>query len=140
MLSLPVVFFKKAVNFLVDSGAERSVVPRNLVPSSLLCPCDIKLTGVGGNTVETFGQISSKIGVPGLRREFSVNFIATSVKPILGADFLTEHGLQLDMKQRSLRDPVTAKLVNHTDKYVSIRVSETSVVVPDVLQSSPVCS
>lgn len=69
VLSLPVVFFKKAVNFLVDSGAERSVVPRNLVPSSLLCPCDIKLTGVGGNTVDTFGQISSKIGVPGLRRE-----------------------------------------------------------------------
>ena len=95
---------------------------------------------MGGNTVDTFGQISSKIGVPGLRREFSVNFIATSVKPILGADFLTEHSLQLDMKQRSLRDPVTnitAKLVNHTDKYISIKVSETSVVVPDVLQSFP---
>ena len=101
------------------------MVLRNLVPSSLLCPCDIKLTGVGENTVDTFDEISSKIGVLGLRREFSVNFIATSVKPILGADVLTEHGLQLDRKRRSLRDPVTnitAKLVNHTDKYVSIRV------------------
>ena len=78
--------------------------------------------------------------MPGLRREFSVNFIATSVKPILGADFLTEHGLQLHIKQHSLRDPVTnitAKLVNHTDKYVSIRVSETLVVESDVLQSFP---
>ena len=72
----------------MDSEAERSVVPRKRVPSSILCQFGIKLTGVGENTVDTFGQISSKIGVLGLRREFSVNFIATSVKPILGADFL----------------------------------------------------
>ena len=136
VLSLPVIFFKRKINFLVDSGAERSVVPRNVVPTSLLYPCDIKLTGVGGNLIDTFGKISSKIGVPGLRREFSVNFIASSVKPILGADFLTEHGLQLDMKQRCLRDPVTnitAQLIANTDQHTSIRVSETSHITPDIL-------
>ena len=71
VLSLSVKFLKKSVKFLVDSGAERSVVPKELMPASLLFPCDIKLTGVCGNPVDTFGEFKGKIGVPGLRREFS---------------------------------------------------------------------
>ena len=112
------------------------MVPKELIPASLLFPCDIKLTGVGGNPVDTFGEFKGKIGVPGLRREFSVTFIASSVKPILGADFLTEHGLQLDMKKRCLHDPLTstsAQLNSFTDNHISLRVSHASGKFPEIL-------
>ena len=136
VLSLPVKFLKKSVNFLVDSGAERSVMLKELIPASLLFPCDIKLTGVGGNPVDTFGEFKGKIGVPGLQREFSVTFIASSLKPILGADFLTKHGLQLDMKKRRLHDPLTsisAQINSFTDNHISLRVSHAYGKFPEIL-------
>ena len=72
-----------------------------------------------------------------MRREFSVTFIASSVKPILGADFLTtEHGLLLDMKKWCLHDPLTsisAQLNSFTDNHISLRVSHASGKFPEIL-------
>jgi len=95
------------VALLVDSGAERSVIPQNLIPASILFPSRITLTGVGGSPIKSYGQCCVKVAVPSLRRVFSVTFIAADVKPILGADFLTTYGLILNMKDRLLNDPLT---------------------------------
>lgn len=107
VLSLPATLLGRKLSFLVDSGAEKSIVPPCNVPSSLLYPCNIVLTGVGGETIPTFGSFSCKLAVPGLRREFPVTFIVAETTAILGADFLTASGLQLDMKRRSLTDSET---------------------------------
>jgi len=104
----------KEVLFLVDSGAEKSVAPRSLFPSASIYPTDIQLTGVSGSKLKTYGHCVQQLGVPGLRRRYTVSFIVTDTKPILGADFLSEHGLQLDMKHRQLRDPVTSIVTNLT--------------------------
>ena len=66
--SLPTNFINHKVEFLVDSSAERSVTPRNLVPNALLYPCGVTLTGVGGNEIQTYGQCHVSIGIKDLRR------------------------------------------------------------------------
>ena len=107
MLLLPAEFLGKTVQFLVDSCAERSVIPKQLIPDALLYPTNVILNAAGGNKIETFGQCSHKIGVKGLRRDFLVNLIVTNTQPIFGANFLTNNTLQLDMKRRVLTDPET---------------------------------
>lgn len=125
-LSLPCVFFGRKIDFLVDSGAERSIISQEIPPESLLHPCSIALTGAGGEPIASYGQVSGKIAVPGLRREFPLTFIVAKAPSILGADFLTSHGLCLDMKQRTLTDTMTrvqAKLKSHQSPAVSIRTT-----------------
>ena len=41
VLTLPATFLGHKVEFLVDSGAERSIIPSNLVPDALLFPSSI---------------------------------------------------------------------------------------------------
>jgi len=92
---------------LVDSGAEKSIIPHSFVPKFLVYPSNVTLSGVGGANIQNLGQCMLNVGIPGLRRSFSVPFITTSTRAILGADFLTEHGLLLDMRKRCLTDPLT---------------------------------
>jgi len=101
------IILGKPVDFIIDSGAEKSVVPISLVPKSLCCPTSAILTGVDGNKLTVYGQFSTKIGVRSLRREFGINFIVTDTRAILGADFLTTYGLSLNMKLRTLTDTLT---------------------------------
>lgn len=107
VLSIPACFYNISSEFLIDSGAERSVIPPNLAPALLIHPCSIVLTGVDGKPIEVYGQITGTISIRLLRQTYRVSFIVANSKPILGADFLTEHGFCLDMKHRLLTDPVT---------------------------------
>jgi len=123
------MFLGRKVDFLVDSGAERSVVPRSYVPDALLFPSRVSLTGASGAHIKSFGQCSVLVGIRGLRREFPVTFIAASTQPILGADFLTQHGLLLNMKSRTLHDPLTsisATLKSATGEMHSIQTTAES--------------
>ena len=129
VLTLPATFLGHKVEFLVDSGAERSIIPSNLVPDALLFPSSICLTGVTGSKIQSFGQCFVKIGVKKLRREFPVTFIAATAKPILGADFLTQFGLLLDMKSQTIYDPLTsltASLVSLSSNGHTIHASDSS--------------
>ena len=81
------VTWGKPVNFIIDSGAERSVIPLSLVPPSLIFPSSTLLKSVDGKPIQTFGHCSTMIGVKTLRRAYKVDLIITNTKPILGADF-----------------------------------------------------
>jgi len=109
-LSLDTIVLGHKVSFLVDSGAERSVIPFCLVPSSIIFPSDLKLQDVNKNSIKVFGQVSVNLFVPDLAKHFSVNFIVTNTKPILGADFMTKYSLVLDMKNNKIIDPFTRKI------------------------------
>jgi len=127
VLLLQGVAFGRPVKFLIDSGAERSVFPHNLVPNFVLFPTVSKLVGVDGTPLKTFGHFHTIVGVKTLRRDFKVNFVCTDTRPILGADFLTHYGLKLDMKERTLTDPLTGcstKLFPSNESGVTIRVAE----------------
>jgi len=95
------------LDFIIDSGAERSVLPVSAAPQSVIYPSSIKLTGVNGSAIQTYGHCRTEIGIKSLRRQFPIDFIITNTKAILGADFLTLFNLDLNMKRRELSDPLT---------------------------------
>jgi len=125
-LFLTTVIFGKQVRCMIDSGAERSILPVSLVPSSVIFPDDTKLVTVTGNSIDTYGHCVANVEVKSLRRDFKVTFIVAKTKAILGADFLTKYGLHLDMRNRLLIDPLTtvsANLSFANAKEIGIRVS-----------------
>ena len=92
--------------FLVDTGAEVSVIP----PS----PADRKhrqdsftLQAVNHTSIATYGQRSLTLNLR-LRRTFRWIFIIADVKsPILGTDFLRNYSIIVDVKHNKLLDGLT---------------------------------
>ncbi|BHF77218.1 hypothetical protein SprV_0502032200 [Sparganum proliferum] len=91
--------------FLVDSGAEVSVVPPTLAERktrSSFC-----LTAANNSSIPTFGQRSITLDL-GLRRIFRWIFIITDASvALIGADFLAHFNLLVDLKNRRLVDCIT---------------------------------
>ena len=127
VLSLKTRVLSSPISFLVDSGAEKSLIPLSAVPISLLSPTDVHLRGVGGQPITTYGQCTLTLAIPALRRAIPVNFIVTKSIPILGADFLTATSLELHMSSRELRDPLTG-LTARLDSFQSDTRQEVHVV------------
>lgn len=92
--------------FLVDTGSEVSVIPPS--PAARKHPPDkLTLTAVNDTPIPTYGKRSLTLNF-GLRRSFSWIFIVADVqKPIIGADFLRNFGLFVNMKQCQLSDTDT---------------------------------
>ena len=96
---------KTGTRFLVDTGAEVSVLP----PSSQQrkFPSKITLQAVNHTPIATYGQKSVTLDL-GLRRIFPWVFILADVpRPILGADFLANFGLKVDLRHHKLLDTNT---------------------------------
>ncbi|GBO28084.1 hypothetical protein AVEN_171904-1 [Araneus ventricosus] len=94
------------LNFLVDTGADISVVPPSSAerckPKSLL-----NLLAANGTKINTYGTRNLSLNI-GLRIIFPWSFIIADVsRPILGADFLTHYGIIIDLKSKSLKDQQT---------------------------------
>ena len=90
--------------FLVDTGAEISLIPPNSRDRTsgqhLGSPA---LSAVNGSTIATFGQRSGLVDIGFSRTLPWVFTVADVTTPILGADFLTHYGLQVDLRSRRLR-------------------------------------
>ena len=94
------------LSFLVDTGAEVSVLPpsRTERRSRQDGP---GLQAVINTPIATYGERSLTLNL-GLRRTLRWVFIIADVKnSILGADFLRHYGLVVDVKQNRLSDTVT---------------------------------
>nr|CAK6928582.1 unnamed protein product [Fasciola hepatica] len=93
------------VRFLIDTGAEISVIPPPKQHS--LKPSHFTLQAANTTTIATFGQRTITPD-SGLRRSFQWVFIQADVQtPIIGADFLPHFGLTVDLKNRKLVDTTT---------------------------------
>ncbi|KFD46571.1 hypothetical protein M513_12550 [Trichuris suis] len=94
------------IQFLVDTGAEVSVYPP-------VRHCDVNappflLTAANGSYIKRFGKLTLTTDF-GLGRTFKWSFICAGVtKPIIGADFLFNFGLMVDIKRRKLIDITTS--------------------------------
>ena len=92
--------------FMVDTGAEASVVPptrheRKCVNSAFT------LQAVNSSPIKTFGTRSCTLDL-GLRRTFRWVFTVADVPhPILGADFLRHFSLKVDLRKCRLEDEGT---------------------------------
>ncbi|UYV70202.1 hypothetical protein LAZ67_7002164, partial [Cordylochernes scorpioides] len=93
------------LRFLVDSGADISIIPpkdKNRIPSS-----DYKLYAANGTEIVTYGTKVRNLDI-GLRRQFQWPFvIANTNRAIIGADFLNNFGLIIDIKNKRLIDGIT---------------------------------
>lgn len=92
------------MRFLVDSGADVSIIPAT--PSDTQSS-DYKLYAANGTEIETYGIKMLTLDL-GLRREFQWPFIVAKInKGILGADFLNKFHLLIDLNQKKLLDGIT---------------------------------
>lgn len=94
------------VQFLVDTGADLCVYPRNLVQGRRE-KSDYTLSAANGTPITTYGTVSLSLNL-GLRRCFPWRFVIADVsKPIIGADFLSHYNLLVDMRDQRLLDGLT---------------------------------
>lgn len=93
-------------DFLIDTGADISVIPPN-VRERGNAPCVFKLHAANGTLIKTFGSKTVTLNL-GLRRPIRWVFIIADVQsPIIGSDLLKQHDLLIDVKNNKLRDNVT---------------------------------
>ena len=89
--------------FLIDSGAELSILPSadfSKLPRDQFCD----LRAANGTRIPTYGEHDLFVSL-GLPRRFLHRFLIADVKhAMLGADFLGEHGLLVDIARQRLVD------------------------------------
>lgn len=103
---------RTGARFLVDTGAEVSIVPPNTQDRSLKRPDVFSLHAANGTPIPTFGQRHVQLDI-GLRRSFSWVFLIADVQqPILGMDFLHHFNLAIDARRKLLIDSITGLSVS----------------------------
>ncbi|CAH8456700.1 unnamed protein product [Dicrocoelium dendriticum] len=103
--------------FLVDTGAEVSVIPRS--PDEVVSPSPTKLRAANGTPIATFGEKLLTLNL-GLRRTFRWPFIIAAVPfAIIGIDFLQRFDLIVDAKRKKLIDSRTQLSVIGTSANVA---------------------
>ena len=104
--------------FLIDTGAQVSVVPASWSDKhcSHHTPC---LQAANGTSISTFGSYNSTLKFCG--NNYKARLIKASVKrPLLGADFLREHNLLVDIRgQRLIELNTYASVPCNITKYPS---------------------
>lgn len=96
---------KTGLSFLVDTGANISVIPRRTGQRST--PLQFKLYAANNTVINTYGEKTLELDL-NLRRPYKWKFIVADVsKPIIGADFLKHHQLVVDLTNRRLVDGIT---------------------------------
>ncbi|XP_024947283.1 uncharacterized protein LOC112495344, partial [Cephus cinctus] len=87
------------LRFLVDSGADVSVIPRNAADRKRTETETPRLFAANGSAIDTYGTKRLTLSL-GLRRKFPWDFIVANVtRPILGADFMHHYALLIDLKE-----------------------------------------
>ena len=91
--------------FLVDTGADVSVIPPSAADKRR--PSSYTLQAVNQSAISTFGEKSMTLDI-GFRCSYRWIFIIADIPiPILGADFLANFGLEVDVRNRQLIDTIT---------------------------------
>jgi cleavage and polyadenylation specificity factor subunit 1 len=93
--------------FLIDTGADISVIPPNIFKISST-DSNFNLFAANGTQVKTYGTSLINLDL-GLRRVFKWTFVIADVSsPIIGADFLKHTGLLVDIQRKRIIDPLTS--------------------------------
>lgn len=94
------------ITFLVDTGADVSVIPKSYAPRAEVQP-NLTLYAANYTKIPTFGTKRIILDL-GLRRRFAWSFVIADVRqPIIGVDFLRHFGLLVDAKHHRVIDAQT---------------------------------
>ena len=124
---------KSGRRFLVDTGAEISVIPATGL-KTLISASSQPLLAANGSNNQTYGKHNLNLRLR--TGDYRWNFVVTEVtRPLLGADFLRAHSLLVDLNTNQLIDantfsstplihtsllaPHLGSITNPTDKYAS---------------------
>lgn len=106
-------------DFLIDTGADISVIPPNSREKGNT-PGLFKLFAANGSQIKTFGSKTITLNL-GLRRPIRWVFVIADVQsPIIGSDLLKKQNLLIDVKNNTLRDGVTNIPVQGKIKQVDV--------------------
>ena len=101
-------------HFLIDSGANVSVLPPNR--EEAISKGGQTLFAANNSRIKTFGKKKATISL-GLGRKYTWTFIIADISvPLLGADFLHANGLILDLASQRLSDASTRLSVRGSTK------------------------
>jgi hypothetical protein len=109
-----VIDLRSKVHFLVDTGADLSIVPTNFLKK---CNADqasarFDLRSANGAIIKVHGQKTLAIDI-GLKCTFKWTFIVADVTDaILGADFINHFGLVVDLRAKRLYSQDRAETTN----------------------------
>ena len=89
------------LHLLIDTGACRSLLPKSKVHSGCIAGTDTNLIAANGSRILTYGYKTLQLSFAGSKYkwDFIVAYIST---PIIGADFLANFNLLVDMANRRL--------------------------------------
>lgn len=126
------------LSFLIDTGADISVLPNNLPNCQ---PTTKSLYAANGSTIPTYGEKLLTLNM-GLLRSFRWLFTIADVnKPIIGADFLQNYGLLVDLKNRKLIDSLTnlkvPGILTNVNEATTIRTVNIEAPFHDILAEFP---
>lgn len=97
---------RTGIKFLVDTGAEVSVLPAT--DSQKRLPVTTHLYAANASKIPVYARQTLHLEL-NLRRSFDWTFyVAAVTQPILGADFLRHHDLLVDLKHGTLLDRLTS--------------------------------
>lgn len=97
---------KSGLKFLVDTGADISVLPKCFAPKNA-APADFKLFAANNTPIETYGEKLIILDL-GIRRPIRWTFTIADVSlPIIGADLLAHCGILVDLQGKRVIDRVT---------------------------------
>ena len=104
---------RKKCKYLIDTGAAVSVLPKSCTNRTSDAAC-LPLVSANNTTINTYGT-SRRIVDVGLKRDYAWTFIVADIKqPIIGADFLIQYSLLVDLKSLCLRDMRTGLAIPAT--------------------------
>lgn len=91
--------------YLIDSGADVSVVPKNAAND--IINTNMQLLAANGTPIKVFGETVKTIDL-GFGNPYKWTFLVADVSsPIIGADFIRENDLLIDLKRNSIIDRLT---------------------------------
>ncbi|KAG4081132.1 hypothetical protein HA402_011977 [Bradysia odoriphaga] len=112
-------------NYLIDTGADISVIPPNSNEKGHTS-CNFTLHAANGSQIKTYGSKSVTLNL-GLRRNIRWIFVIADVQqPIIGSDLLQKFDLLVDIKNNKLIDNLTSLSTNgikvQHDSDISVKV------------------
>ena len=123
-------------SFLVDTGADISVIPFSFLTPSVKPPRlrpGQRLKAANGSFIDTFGTKSLGLDLSGFKVKHSFR-VARVNQPILGAEFFRKHSIIIDCKNNCLRFPGGAQVGGTLDAKVLSSVTSSSSPFQAVLQ------
>lgn len=134
--------YNSGLRFLVDTGANVSVLPvTKRLFKGMQC-CDYKLYAANGTKIATYGTKTLILDLK-LRRPYRWEFIIANVRqPILGADFLSHHKILVDLARCRLVDQTTdmkvvASIVNVDQQSVNLQSMYPDLTKPPSFKETP---